>query len=228
MSDKRRRYEQKEVKKTIAKILSEKPLQADGLRKALEKQSIKPGRNTLNLILNTMINSGDIERFIERDNPYPLYRVTSTSKIIIELQAFKFVHSFIEKMMANKNTAIQEFNFDKDPIGALMSTYGFYVLTCMLVSTRFKTDEQRETWIKAVLDLSRQKHFYNMFKGYAEQNPKNIIKMVKWVDKKYKMGGAIAAEAITDMDESEKEINTMYKHERLNILNMWKNNWSSN
>ena len=78
------------MKLEITKILSKNPKQAKDLREKLKQKGIDYSRVGLNDLLNLMIDSGDIERIILDNNPYPVYSVTKKSQIRAEIQGRLF------------------------------------------------------------------------------------------------------------------------------------------
>ncbi len=183
MSDNRKKVDK--PKKEIMKILIKKTLQAKDLRMSLKKRGIKYSRDRLNDLLNQMMDSGDIERKIQDNNPYPVYAVRGTSKLLAEFNGIQFGGMFEYGMFKRYQELLNEFESSKHKktkLDALLQFFGFFVLGSLLAS-RLYDKKLRSDWLRPVLDLEKNKSISTFFEGLVHED--KLVYMVKELSKKY-------------------------------------------
>jgi len=188
MSDKRRHADPKEVRKAIINSLMVKSLQAKDLQKSLKKHGLSYSRDRLNDLLNMMMDSGDIERVIEKDIPYPVYSVLlENSKILAEINGITFQSFFKNKMFVEHEAILKEFklaNNENKSIKALLEFFGFYVLGSLIASRMIKKD-QRAEWLKQVLDLEEGNSMSLFLEQLVNNDEEKIKTIAKVMDATY-------------------------------------------
>ncbi len=183
MSDNRRKVDK--PKKEIMKILIKKTLQAKDLRMSLKKRGIKYSRDRLNDLLNQMMDSGEIERKIQDNNPYPVYAVRGTSKLLAEFNGIKFGEMFQYGMSKNNQDLLDEFQSSrhkKTQFDALMQVFGFFVIGSLFAS-RLYDKKIRSDWLRPVLDLEKGRSISNYFDDLVPEN--KLIQVAKEFTKHY-------------------------------------------
>jgi len=218
MSDNRRNAEPKEVKKAIVKILESKPLQAKDLRKALKKMNKKFGysRDRLNDLLNQMMNEGDIERKMLKDNPYPVYSVLKKSKTLAEFNGNAFRALFEDGMFKNCGILLNEFEKSKhrkNKADALLQFFGFFVLGS-LIASRMYGKKQRTAWLRPVLDLENNNAMsYFLDELMTEKTLENITQvLIQNYKKNTKIltQAVIASRKIKDLTKDAKGLTKLF------------------
>lgn len=183
MSDNRRKADK--PKKEITKILIKKPLQAKDLRMSLKKRGIKYSRDRLNDLLNQMMDSGDIERKIQDNNPYPVYVNRGTSKLLAEFNGIHFGGMFEGGMFKKYQELLNEFESSKHKktkLDALLQFFGFFVLGSLLASHLYEK-EVRSDWLRPVLDLEKKKTISDFFESLVYED--KLVDMARELSKTY-------------------------------------------
>jgi len=183
MSDNRRKADK--PKNEIMKILIKKTLQAKDLRMSLKKRGIKYSRDRLNDLLNQMMDSGEIERKIQDNNPYPVYVVRGTSKLLAEFNGIHFGGMFEGGMFKKYQELLNEFESSKHKktkLDALLQFFGFFVLGSLLASRLYKK-EVRSDWLRPVLDLEKKKTISAFFESLVHED--KLVHMARELSKTY-------------------------------------------
>ena len=199
MSDNRRKTSLRDTRLEIIKILSINPKQAKDLRVELGKKGISYSRVGLNDLLNLMIDSGDIQRKIIEDKSYPVYAVTSKSKILAEIQGYYFQIHLKRNMFDNHVQLIEEFQEKKNIADPILKFFGFYVVGSLLSShgldkkhitdkdlTQSEFDELRQEWLKPVLDLQRGFPMSEFFDKVFDTRKGELVEIITALTKSYK------------------------------------------
>lgn len=188
MSDNKRKKKNpyEKVKMVIIKNLLEKPLQAKDLKTALAKEDIQYSRDRINIILNEMIKSMDIQRTILDNNPHPVYTVTNESKILAEFCGIRF-RNLVRDNFITKNV-VEEFGIiDKKTLSAesLIRFFGFYVLFSFIAGHTISKG-LRSDWLRTVLDLEKSLSMSEFFEAFVNKDEKIIKNLASELMKNYK------------------------------------------
>jgi hypothetical protein len=213
MPDKRRNSELKVVRQTIIEILTKSPLQAKDIRRQLEEEGLSYSRDRLNDLLNLMMDTGDIERKIHPDNPYPVYSITKKSKLFAEFNGVQFSKMFCDGMFRPKlfEKLLDEFQKSKHKktrLDALMQLFGFIVLGSLMGSRMYDKDV-RSDWLRPVLDLEYGWSISKLFDEIHHED--KLVYMAKELTRNYPENTDVLnlalrhTKKIKDLTESEKE-----------------------
>lgn len=234
MSDRRRKdhAEPNKVRLAIVGILKKEPLQAKPLRDALKKKGkqYEFSRDRLNDIMNQLIDKGEIIRIVLNDNPYPVYAVTSKSKILAQIQGDFFQSRFKNRMMVNEKKLLREFQSAKHKrnlIDSLMQFFGFYVLGSLLIShaiqkeknmTNKQFEDFRQEWLKPVLDLQRGNPMSDYFDKFIGTNPKIREEIVFILSKEYKLNMTVLGKCAKEMVKNNLKLKDLFEESRKDMI----------